>query len=114
MEAGKGASVIRALLLTGLLAIPASAAFGPAASQPSISTAGLGKLAINPSISDSLRPCPPTAAQSAADRARSADGGGLLHKLDEPSPADAYVAVFREVNGCQAPIVIGYDVGSER
>ena len=46
----------------------------------------------------------------AADRARKADGSALFHKLTELPPGNAYVAVYRQIDGCEAPIVIRYDV----
>jgi hypothetical protein len=113
---------MRVLLLTALLAIPASAASAPDASVrlfsapeapvPVVSVPASEKGVINPNQRAELGLCPQTAAQMAADRARKAGGGDLFHKLTELPPANAYVAVFRhDSNGCEAPIVVRYGVG---
>jgi hypothetical protein len=113
---------MRILLLTGLLAIPASAASVPPASTPLFSTSavsepvivvpGLGKPVVNPSPRAALGLCRKTAAQLAADRGRKAGGGDLFHKLAKLPPANGYVAVYRQVNGCEEPIVVKYGIGS--
>ena len=35
------------------------------------------------------------------------------HSLDELPPAHAFSAVFRQIGGCEAPIVIKYRVGGQ-
>jgi hypothetical protein len=92
---------MRVLLLTALLAIPASAASVPAGDMPSY----------NPSPRAGQGLCPKTAAQLAAERVKRG-GSARLHKLTELPPANAYIAVFRhDSNGCEAPIVVKYGVG---
>jgi poly(3-hydroxybutyrate) depolymerase len=62
--------------------------------------------AINPNgpASDS---CPPTSRYEAARR-----GGKLgLKRLNELPAADMYNAVYRRIDGCEAPIIVRYDVG---
>ena len=112
---------MRVLLLTSLLAIPASAApvtaasaplySGPAAAEPVIAIARGEDGVINPNPRAELGLCPQTAAQMAADRVRKAGGRDLFHKLTELPPADAYSAVYRTVNGCESPIVVKYGMG---
>jgi len=100
MAAPKGASAMRVLLLTSLLALPASAATVPARDMPTY----------NPTPRAAAGLCPKTAAQVAAERVKK--GGPKLHKLTELPPANAYIAVFRhDANGCEAPIVVKYGVG---
>lgn len=92
---------MRVLLLTSLLAIPASAASVPAGDMPTY----------NPTPREAAGLCPKTAAQVAAERAKRG-GAAKLHKLTELPPANAYIAVFRhDSRGCEAPIVVRYGVG---
>ena len=92
---------MRVLLLTSLLAVPASAASLPARDMPTY----------NPTPREALGLCPKTAAQIAAERVRRG-GAAKLHKLTDLPPANAYIAVFRhDSNGCEAPIVVKYGLG---
>lgn len=92
---------MRVLLLTSLLALPASAATMPARDMP----------AYNPTPRAAAGLCPRTAAQVAAERVKNG-GTTKLHKLTELPPANAYIAVFRhDSNGCEAPIVVKYGIG---
>ena len=92
---------MRVLLLTSLLAIPASAATVPARDMP----------AYNPTPREAAGLCPKTAAQIAAERVKRG-GAAKLHKLTDLPPANAYIAVFRhDSNGCEAPIVVKYGLG---
>jgi poly(3-hydroxybutyrate) depolymerase len=51
--------------------------------------------------------CPPTSRYEAARR-----GGKLgLSLLNELPTADMYKAVYRRIDGCEAPIIVRYDVG---
>jgi hypothetical protein len=101
MSALKGASAMRVLLLTSLLALPGAAAAMPARDMP----------AYNPTPRAGAGLCPKTAAQIAADRIKKG-GATKFHKLTELPPANAYIAVFRhDSNGCEAPIVVRYGVG---
>jgi len=51
--------------------------------------------------------CPPTSRYEAARR-----GGPLtLRHLDELPGADMYKAVYRHIGGCQAPIIVRFDIG---
>lgn len=112
---------MRVLLLTSLLAIPASAASppspsvplfaAPAAPVPVISVPDTWPV-INPNPRAALGLCPPTAAQMAADRVRKTKGRDLFHKLTQLPSGNMYVAVLHhDANGCEAPIVVKYDVG---
>lgn len=112
---------MRILLLTALLGIPASAASAPSPSaplflapdrpEPVISLPAPDGPVINPSRRAALGLCPPTTAQVAANGTQTAEGRDLIHKLTELPPANAYVAVYRQVNGCEAPIVVKYGLG---
>ncbi|MCL6679784.1 hypothetical protein LZ519_10730 [Sphingomonas sp. RG327] len=91
------------LLLTALLAIPASAASLPARDMPSY----------KPTPREPQGLCPKTAAQVAAERVKRG-GSAKLHKLTDLPPANAYIAVFRhDSNGCEAPIVVKYGLGRQ-
>jgi len=92
---------MRVLLLTALLAIPASSAALPAGDMP----------AFNPTPRDAAGLCPKTAAQVAAERIKRG-GSAKLQKLTDLPPANAYIAVFRhDSKGCEAPIVVRYGLG---
>ena len=109
-------------LLFPVLALPllipgASMAQTPA---PTVSTAPTGETSppafpvrempvINPLAQNQLR-CPPTSRYEAAKR-----GGKLeAQKLNELPMADGYKAVLRQVDGCNAPIVVSYGIGREQ
>ena len=65
--------------------------------------------AINPLARNPLK-CPPTSRYEAAKR-----GGKLgAQKLNELPMADGYKAVLREVDGCNAPIIVSYGFGREQ
>ena len=107
---------MRALLLMSFLAVPASAASTPLfsppnASEPIVSAPAADRSVINPNQRDASGLCPPTASQMAADRVRQSGGRDLFHKLTELPPANGYVAVYRRVDGCEAPIVVKYGLG---
>ena len=92
---------MRVVLLTFLVAIPASAASVPAGDLP----------AYKPTPSEAAGLCPKTAAQIAAERVKRG-GSAKLHKLTDLPPANAYMAVFRHDSmGCEAPIVVKYGLG---
>jgi len=112
---------MRVLLVTALLAIPASAASlpspavplftAPAAPVPVISVPDTWPV-INPNWRDAMGLCPPTAAQLAADRMRKTEGRDLFHELTQLPPGNMYVAVLHhDTNGCEAPIVVKYGLG---
>jgi hypothetical protein len=91
---------MRVLLLTSLLAIPASSAALPAGDMP----------AYNPTPREAAGLRPKTAAQTAAEQVKR--GPAKLHKLTDLPPANAYIAVFRHGSkGCEAPIVVKYGLG---
>jgi hypothetical protein len=62
--------------------------------------------AINPLARTSLK-CPPTSRYEASKRGEKLG----LKKLNELPAADAYKAVLREIDGCNAPIIVGYGLG---
>jgi hypothetical protein len=62
--------------------------------------------AINP-LARNQRGCPPTSRYEASKRG----GGPGGQKLNELPMADGYKAVLRSVEGCNAPIVVGYGFG---
>lgn len=64
---------------------------------------------INPNARDSAA-CPPTSRYEASKR-----GGKLgAQKLNELPMADGYKAVLRRVDGCNAPVLVGYGFGREQ
>ena len=64
---------------------------------------------INPQARNGLN-CPATSRYEAAKR-----GGKLdLKKLNQLPAADGYKAVLREIDGCNAPIMVGYGLGARR
>lgn len=79
----------------------------PAVATPAVPTRDMPT--INPLNRNALK-CPPTSRYEAAKR-----GGNLdLKKLNELPAADAYKAVLREIDGCNAPIIVGYGIGRTR
>lgn len=58
--------------------------------------------------------CPPTAAQQVAQRLDREGRKPQLHLLNDLPPAGAYAAVLRHVDGCEAPLIIRYDVQESR
>ena len=64
---------------------------------------------INPLARNSLK-CPPTSRWEAAKQGEKLG----LKTLNELPAADAYKAVLREVEGCNAPIIVGYGLGARR
>jgi hypothetical protein len=90
---------MRLLVLALALSAPASAATAPAA--PARNTP-----VINPNGAASAV-CPPTSRYEAARR-----GGKLGPSLLSQLPAaDMYNTVYRRIGGCEAPIIVRYDVG---
>ena len=98
-------------LLLPVIALPllipaASPAQTPASpAQPQASPAR-DMPVINPLSRNSLK-CPPTSRWEAAKRGERLG----LKKLNELPAADAYKAVLREIDGCNAPIIVGYGLG---
>jgi hypothetical protein len=64
---------------------------------------------IDPRAQNQLK-CPPTSRYEAAKRGEKLG----LKKLNDLPPADAYKAVLREIDGCNAPIIVSYGFGAER
>ena len=109
-------------LLFPVLALPllvpaASAAQTPAPASPNFVFQGTpapptpvrDMPVIDPIARNQLN-CPPTSRYEASKR-----GGKLTpQKLDELPMADGYKAVLRRVDGCNAPIVVGYGFGREQ
>jgi len=109
-------------LLFPVLAVPllipaASIAQTPAPAAPPTMTGEASSPAvpvrdmpvINPIARNQLN-CPPTSRYEASKR-----GGRLgAKKLNELPMADGYKAVLRQVDGCNAPIFVGYEVGREQ
>jgi hypothetical protein len=62
---------------------------------------------INPLSQNQLN-CPPTSRYEASKRGAKLDP----QKLAELPMADGYKAVLRKVDGCNAPIVVGYGFGA--
>lgn len=62
---------------------------------------------LNPNAPIDKAGCPPTSRFEA-----SRHGGPLgAQRLNELPAADMYVAVYRRVGGCIAPIITGFDIG---
>jgi hypothetical protein len=61
---------------------------------------------------DAMRPAVNSRCPRTANYHAYRDGKPLSpHKLTELPPANAYSAVFRQIGGCEAPIVVKYGVG---
>ena len=76
----------------------------PAVATPAVPTRDMPTF--NPLNRNALK-CPPTSRYEAAKR-----GGKLdLKKLNELPAADGYMAVLREIDGCNAPVMVGYGFG---
>ena len=93
---------MRFLLILAALAAPAATAplSAPATSEPAAPVA--------PALAQPPAGCPPTPAQLAAEHRDQVQ----VRNLNELPPANAYAAVYREIEGCEAPVVIRYDVGN--
>ena len=78
----------------------------PANSEVTFTTPARDMPVINPLVRDSLN-CPPTSRYEAAKRGEKLG----LKRLNELPAADAYKAVLREIDGCNAPIIVGYGFG---
>lgn|SRR5690349_14031997 len=96
-------------LLFPVLALPllvpaASVAQTPAPTFPTRNTP-----VINPNALDSSA-CPPTSRYEASKRG--AKPGA--QKLGDLPMADGYKAVLRRVDGCNAPILVGYGFGGQQ
>ena len=90
---------MRLLVLALALSVPAPAAAAPG-------TPARNTPVINPNGPASAV-CPPTSRYEAARR-----GGKLGPSLLSQLPAaDMYNAVYRRIGGCEAPIIVRYDVG---
>ena len=94
---------MRFLVLAGLAMLPAMSAAAPPEAQPARPKA---IEAIGPWRGD----CQPTAAQQVAQRLQQDGHRPHMHLLNELPPASAYAAVLRQVNGCEAPVIIRYDI----
>src|SRR5689334_13506797 len=96
-----GRPVMRLLILVVILSVATSAHAAstiPARNMP----------AVNPNAG-APSSCPPTSRYEAARR-----GGKLPPSLLSQLPAaDLYKAVYRRIGGCEAPIIVRYDVGGE-
>jgi len=101
-------------LLFPVIALPllipaASPAQAPASPAPVAATPTfpMGDMpVVNPLKQNALK-CPPTSRYEAAKR-----GGKLdMKKLNELPAADGYKAVLREIDGCNAPVMVGYGFG---
>ena len=106
------------ILLGGFVALLSFASAGatPAAlAKPGPSTADaspqkLGDMPVFNPDAHAPSKCPPISRYEAAKR-----GGKLTpEKLNELPMADAYSAVLRHVDGCNAPIMVGYAFGREQ
>lgn len=101
-------------LLFPVIALPllipaASPAQTPTSQSPSEAAPALpvrDMPVIDPLAQDALK-CPPTSRYEAAKRGEKLG----LRKLNDLPAADAYKAVLREIDGCNAPIVVGYGFG---
>ncbi len=90
---------MRFLLPLALAALPATSIAADTPHRP-LRPKGLEQL--GPWRSD----CPPTAAQQVAKQVQQEPGAPLVHRLVDLPSATAYAAVFREVNGCEAPLTM--------
>ena len=98
-------------LLFPVIALPllipaASPAQTPASPTPPQASPVRDMPVFNPLARNSLK-CPPTSRWEAAKRGERLG----LKKLNELPAADAYKAVLREIDGCNAPIIVGYGLG---
>lgn len=55
----------------------------------------------------SLPECQRTTPQIAVERGK----GPPMKKLNELPPANAYKAVYRQIGGCEVPVIVRYNVG---
>ena len=80
--------------------VPLSAAEPrPAGAMPLLAPGGLRALT-----------CPATTSRPALNKSRPA----TAQKLSELPPANAYLSVYRKIDGCEVPVVARYGIGGAR
>lgn len=98
---------MRFLVLAAVALLPAMSAAAPPEGQPA-----------RPKALEDLGPwrgdCPPTAAQQVARQMQQQGQRPRFHRLVELPPASAYAAMVRQADGCEVPLIIGYDIQSDR
>jgi hypothetical protein len=98
--------VMRLLILAAAAAaLPATAASAPAINAPA---ADMPVFKVGPSADDER--CPPISRYHVARREQQRRGL-KAQKLTELPVADAYLAVSRQIDGCEAPIIVRYGIG---
>ena len=96
-------------LLPLVLALPLLVPTASVAETPAPATPVRDMPVVNPLAQNQLR-CPPTSRYEASKR-----GGKLgAQKLNELPTADAYKAVLRQIDGCNAPIIVSYGLGRDQ
>ena len=96
-------------LLFPVIALPLLIPAASVAQAPAPTVPARDMPVINPLAQDQLS-CPPTSRYEASKR------GGKLgpQKLNELPMADGYKAVLRQIDGCNAPIVVSYGFGRDQ
>ena len=77
-------------------------------------SASSGKIPLEAPLGPPAAHCPPTAAQQVAQRLQRDGQQAKLHLLNDLPPASAYAAVLRRIDGCEAPLIIRYDIEESR
>ncbi|MEO7240051.1 MAG: hypothetical protein ABIW16_01500 [Sphingomicrobium sp.] len=97
---------MRLLLLAAVLCAPAASV--AATDQPIAPANPAGEMPIVNPNGEAAAICPPTSRYEAARR-----GGPLApHKLNQLPVADHYLSVYRQVDGCEVPVIAGYGIGT--
>lgn len=96
---------MRLLVLAAAIALPASAASAPAIDAPA---ADMPVFKVGPAVDDER--CPPISRYHVARRNQERRPL-TAQKLNELPVADAYLAVSRQIGGCEVPIIVRYGIG---
>jgi hypothetical protein len=102
---------MRLLLLSLAAILPAGSAAAPAPQTDIVHPPfAAGEMPVIDPSPDAKGDCPPISRYHAMRR-----GGPLAPRnLTELPAADHYKAVYRRIDGCEAPIIVGFDVGGSR
>ena len=101
---------MRLLILAPFALLPAASAAAPVADAPPAMAEPAGTMPVLDPGDGMAKECPPISRYHAAKR-----GGALgLRNLAELPGADHYKAAYRRIDGCVAPIIVGFGVGGQR
>ena len=99
---------MRLLSLAPVLLLPAVSSAAPPSIAPSAPQSGfdVAARAIDPN-GPTRTDCPPISRYHASNR----NGSLKVQKLNELPPGDHYKAVYRRIDGCEAPVIVSFGIG---